>query len=265
VTPVLGPPGPGLRAGAAGPDRAAGTQPPAGELVVLGPAVSAWVQRAAAPAAPVVLLLPSWWGLTGHFRAVAGRLAAAGLSTVAVDLFDGQTTDDPARARSLRRALSEETLLARAGAGLAQAAQLAPGAGRPGLLGFSMGGDLAIRLAAAAPAAVAAAVAFYGVVVPPDLVALTAPLQLHLATDDEFATADEVGELAAAWVAHGKALDLHTYPGTRHAFFNPTRPEAYDETAAQLSWDRTVAFLHRHLDPAPGSGPAGVRPRAGRR
>jgi carboxymethylenebutenolidase len=40
---------------------------------------------------------------------------------------------------------------------------------------------------------------------------------------------------------------IHIYPGTQHAVFNDTRPEGYDEAAARLSWDRTVAFFREHL------------------
>jgi carboxymethylenebutenolidase len=188
-----------------------------------------------------VVLLHSWWGLTPHFRRLAERLAAAGLSTVAADLFGGSTTDDPARAREQRMAMTDEQGLDRAGAALDTARGL--DVGPVSTLGFSVGAEFAIRVAADRPADVASVVAFYGVYVPEDLAALNSRVQMHVATDDEFATPDEIGEFAAAMVAQAKVLELHTYPGTRHAFFNQTRPEAYDEVAADLSWRRTLEFL----------------------
>ena len=40
---------------------------------------------------------------------------------------------------------------------------------------------------------------------------------------------------------------FHVYPGVDHAFFNEDRPEAYDRAAAELLWERTVAFLNEQL------------------
>lgn len=201
---------------------------------------TALVERATHPVG-TVLLLHSWWGLTTHFRDLAARLAAEGLTTVAADLYAGPTTDDPQRARELRRALPDTDALARAGTALDTARSLASGS--VGVLGFSMGAELGIRLAAAHPDDVRAVVAFYGVYVPEDLSRLTAPVQVHAATDDEFATPEEIGEFATALTAAGNRLELHTYPGTRHAFFNTSHPDTYDGPAAELAWPRTLTFL----------------------
>ena len=44
----------------------------------------------------------------------------------------------------------------------------------------------------------------------------------------------------------GNAPEIHRYEAA-HAFFNQLRPEVYDATASALAWDRTLAFLDRHL------------------
>ncbi|TCO55601.1 dienelactone hydrolase family protein [Actinocrispum wychmicini] len=195
---------------------------------------------------PVVVLLHSWWGLTDHFRTLARRFADSGFTTVAADLYRGAHTDDPVRARELRLALSDEDARTRALGAVDQASELADG--RPvGVVGFSFGAELGIKIAAELRDRISAAVAFYGVCVPPNLAEITAPIQAHVATEDEFATAEEVGEFTQHLVALGKSVELYSYPGAKHAFFNTSRPEAYDADAAETAWRRTVDFLGRTL------------------
>jgi len=91
-----------------------------------------------------------------------------------------------------------------------------------------------------------AAVPFYGAA--PEtagVAAIRAPLLVHHAEHDE--------RVSAMWPAFEAALkardvpyDMHVYPGTQHGFHNNSMPH-YHEAAAKLTWDRTVAFFHRHL------------------
>lgn len=225
-----------------------------GETTVLhGPqeTTEALVERAA-PGSPAVVLLHSWWGLTDHFRRLSMRLAGAGFTTVAPDLFAGESTDDPGRARQLRTALTNDAAIA-AGCAAVQHATRIAGPGRVGVLGFSMGAEFALRLAAAYPSQINAVVAFYGVCVPDNLADLCAPVQLHVAAHDEFATAEEVAELTGQLVALDKRLELHSYPGTRHAFFNAAHDDSYDPEAAGRAWSATCTFLTQALA-APAAG-----------
>jgi carboxymethylenebutenolidase len=48
--------------------------------------------------------------------------------------------------------------------------------------------------------------------------------------------------LKAARVPH----QMHMYPGTQHGFHNNSTPR-YNEAAAKLSWERTVAHFKKHL------------------
>ena len=44
----------------------------------------------------------------------------------------------------------------------------------------------------------------------------------------------------------GKTYEAHTYPGTNHGFHNDSTPR-YDEQAAKLAWERSIAWFKRHL------------------
>ena len=69
----------------------------------------------------------------------------------------------------------------------------------------------------------------------------------HVAELDEFFTPEAARALEAELDGLGKDVEFHVYPGVDHAFFNEDRPEVYDAAAAELLWDRTVAFLRAQL------------------
>jgi carboxymethylenebutenolidase len=95
------------------------------------------------------------------------------------------------------------------------------------------------------PKAVAAVVVFYGTGGGSYARARAAFLG-HYAEDDEFESLESVMQLEDRLRAAGRPVEFHIYPGAKHWFFEPDRPE-YDPTAAQLAWERTVAFLRENL------------------
>ena len=46
--------------------------------------------------------------------------------------------------------------------------------------------------------------------------------------------------------ANGKTYQMYMYEGANHGFHNDTTPR-YDEDAARLAQDRTIAFFNQHL------------------
>jgi len=50
----------------------------------------------------------------------------------------------------------------------------------------------------------------------------------------------------AALKAAGKTFEVHEYPVTEHGFHNNSTPR-YNEAAANLAWERTIAFFRKTL------------------
>jgi carboxymethylenebutenolidase len=117
--------------------------------------------------------------------------------------------------------------------------------GRVGAVGFCYGGGIVNMLATRLPD-LAAGVAFYGSA--PDVAdvpKIKAPLLIQSAEVDD--------RINASWPAFEAALkdahvqyERHLYPGTQHGFHNDTTPR-YDEAAAKLAWQRTLAFFNEHV------------------
>jgi carboxymethylenebutenolidase len=111
-----------------------------------------------------------------------------------------------------------------------------------------MGGALA-QYAATKNANVSAAVSFYGGFkkVQCDWKNLAGPLMLIYGEEDQGVPAAGGRELESQLKALGKSVELHVYPGAGHAFFNDARPEAYNKSAAEDAWARTLAFFRKNI------------------
>jgi carboxymethylenebutenolidase len=74
----------------------------------------------------------------------------------------------------------------------------------------------------------------------------------HFAETDPYESAAGIKALEENLRGADRPTTFYTYPGTGHWFFENDRREAYDALAAQLAWDRTLAFLHAQLEEVPG-------------
>lgn len=192
-----------------------------------------------------VLVLHAWWGLNDTMRGVCDRLAESGFVAFAPDLYHGEVTDTIEGAKALSRSLDE----ARANADIAGAiAFLRERAGGRSegvaVIAFSLGVYFALEISATQPEQFRSVVIFYGTR-PGDFKNAKAEYLGHFAENDEFEPAEEVQNLEASIRGAGQPVTFHHYPGTGHWFFEPDRPDAYDQAAATLAWDRTLAFLKR--------------------
>src|SRR5205814_10719213 len=104
--------------------------------------------------------------------------------------------------------------------------------------------SLAVRLSSD----LAAGAPFYGA--PPnadDVAKIQAPLMLHYADPTkDTGIGQRIPAYEAALKANNKKYQLFIYEGAQHGFHNDTTPR-YDEKAAKLAWDRTLAFFNKNL------------------
>ncbi len=118
--------------------------------------------------------------------------------------------------------------------------------GKLGATGFCWGGGTTNFLAVTLGSDLQAGVPFYGAAPSSDDVAkIRAPMLIQLAENDDRINAMWPG-YEAALKANGVTYQMHSYPGTRHGFHNNSTPR-YNEAAAKLAWERTIAFFKQHL------------------
>lgn len=197
---------------------------------------------------PVVLVIHENRGLNPYIEDVARRTAVEGFLALAPDgLFPaggypGNDDDGRALQAGLDPAKLRTDLLNSARFLKAHAMST----GKLGATGFCYGGGTVNFMAAALGSDLQAGAPYYGVAAATESVArIKAPLLCHLAEHDERINATYPAfesALRAAGVAH----EVHVYPGTQHGFHNYSTPR-YNEAAAKLSWERTIAHFRRYL------------------
>ena len=200
---------------------------------------------------PGVLVLHAWWGLTPFFKQVCDRLADEGFVALAPDLHLGKQADTPDEAEALLASTDPNRVADLVLSSAATLRSLPITTGEPiGVLGFSMGASWGLWLSARAPEQVKAVAVFYGTQ-DIDFEGTQSAYLGHFAEVDEFEDEDAVAYLQAQLRLAGSEVEFHHYPGTGHWFFEEDRPAAFDRSAAQQAWERTIAFLRQHLVGAP--------------
>jgi len=196
---------------------------------------------------PAVLVIHENRGLNPYIEDVVRRFAAADFLALGPDALTplGGYPGNDDDGRTMQAQLSRETMTEDFIAGAEYLMSHALSTGRAGAVGFCFGGGMVGTLAVRLPE-LAAAVPFYGGQPPvEDVPRIQAPLMIHYAGLDERINAGWPA-FEAALRAHGKTYVMHMYEGANHGFHNDTTPR-YDEAAARLAQDRTMAFFNQHL------------------
>ena len=198
---------------------------------------------------PGVVVIQEWWGLVDHIKDVCERFANEGFVALAPDLYHGKTTKSPDEAGKLMMAMRiDEAEKDLSGAVQYLLDHDATIGDKVGVVGFCMGGALALYTATKNPN-VGACVVFYGghPNVKPDLPKLQAPVLGIYGERDKSVPPESVHRLEQQLKALGKKVDVIIYPNADHAFFNDARPAVYVPEAAADAWQRTIEFFRKHL------------------
>ena len=202
--------------------------------------------------APGVVVIQEWWGLDSEVKAVADRLAKAGYRALVPDLYRGKLALEAKEAEHLMGDLNFGDAAGQDIRGAVQHLK-ATGSKKVAVTGFCMGGALTVLSACHVPE-LDGTVVWYGY--PPldyvDAKAITKPMMAHWASHDDFFAISGVDQLDTKLTEANIQHEFYRYDA-KHAFANPKAdsrgmpPLQYNEAAANLAWERTMAFLKKNL------------------
>lgn len=199
---------------------------------------------------PGLIVIQEWWGLNDNIRTMTRRLAAEGYTALAVDLYDGEVAENRDEAKTLVQAAIQSS--ARLTQNVVAAYnylitdQQSP---KVATIGWCFGGSWSLNTALALPTDLDAAIIYYGGQMSTDpsvLAPLQMPIQGHFGSLDSNPSPETVQAFEAVMNDLGKETEIYIYEGANHAFANPSGTR-YNAEAADLSWQRTIAFLKQHL------------------
>ncbi|HEX5353989.1 MAG TPA: dienelactone hydrolase family protein [Rhodanobacteraceae bacterium] len=192
-----------------------------------------------------IVVVQEIYGVTPHIRGVAERFADAGYTAVAPAFFDYAENDVELaydRAGTERgKNLVMEVGMDRAVEAVASAADSIRSSGVIGVVGYCWGGTVALLAAQrlALPAA-----SYYGARNTAYLdQPLQAPVMFHFGANDRSIPAEAVEKHRKAW----PDAPIYVYAGAGHAFNRDVDPTHYNEAAATLAKQRTLAFFDKQL------------------
>ena len=199
---------------------------------------------------PAIVLIHGYRGLDDGQRAVTRRFAQEGFVCLSPDLFHGKTFHTLEECALQKTSLDIPRAVEKVVDSVLYLREL-PWVGKKhvAVLGFCMGGGLALY-ALAQSRAFAAGVIYYQSLFPDpeDIKTITAPLLCHYGTDDPGTTKTEVDIFRETLERHKKKYEIEMYEGAGHAFLNnPSTKNTANQEAAAKSVARTTKWLKKHL------------------
>lgn len=210
---------------------------------------------------PGVLVVHEWWGHNDFARSQAEKLARAGYTAFALDMYgSGKVAEHPDDAKAFMQAATSKFEQIRDRFNKARA--LLAGhdtvdGDRIAAQGYCFGGGVVLNMARTG-ADLDGVVSFHGslgssiTAEPGDV---KARIQVYTGGADGFVPPDQVAGFVKEMQNAGADLSLTSFPGVKHSFMNPGAdafaekfgmPVAYDEEAAERAWAGTLAF-YEHI------------------
>jgi carboxymethylenebutenolidase len=217
-----------------------------------GGTASGYLASPASGTGPGVIVIQEWWGLIGQVKGTADMFAREGFNALAPDFYHGKSAQigEPDAAQKLMMELD-----------IAQAAKDARGAAqylashpktspkKVGVIGFCMGGMLALMTGTVAPEVVGAVIDCYGVPPQkkPDYSKLKGIPVLGIFGGKDEHVLQALPGLEADLKAAGVPFEKVVYPNANHAFLNEQRTDVHRPDDAKDSWLKIMSFLKKHL------------------
>lgn len=195
-----------------------------------------------------VLIVHDWFGVTDFTRESVDRLGHKGIRTIAIDLYNGKSAKDHDGAKKLMNALNpDETQIAIK----ASLKRLGENQKNVALVGYSLGGKLALGVAAENPELMNATALIYGgsfEYVQDKTLKSVGPLLAITGSKDEWSYTSNM-MLEKRLHGLGKSMESYVYPGADHAFPQPlyNKGKTYDAVATSAMRNVLDHFLNRHL------------------
>lgn len=197
---------------------------------------------------PGIVLLHDWWGLNVQIKETASRLAREGYVVLVPNLYGrqgGMVTASAELAEILMGRVKDKDALQDINS-CCEYLNTRDHVKRNlhGVVGFGMGGSLAIQFACHRRR-LRAAVSYCGRVGASSdfLKDLFCPLLYHRAGQDDWVAPEDVERLREAAEQFKKRIDIRAYDDAKHAFYDDVRKNVYHPTAARTSWEATIEFL----------------------
>jgi carboxymethylenebutenolidase len=197
---------------------------------------------------PGLLVIHEWWGLNDNVRAMTRRLAGEGYQALAVDLMGGAVAETPDAAMKQMEAVSKDRAAAEDNLRDAYAFLEQKGAGKIGVIGWCFGGGWSLNTAMLLPDKIDAVVIYYGRVVADKekLAPIQAPILGLFGGKDKGIPVEGVRAFEKSLKELNKNAVVHIYEDADHAFANASGGN-FNAEAAKDAWQRTTAFLGKHL------------------
>lgn len=209
---------------------------------------------------PGVLVVHEWWGHNDFARDQAEKLAAAGYTAFALDMYgEGKVTEHPTEAKAFMEEATGDPQALRDRFTVAMA-QLKDHAtvddDRIAAQGYCFGGAVVLNMARMG-LDLDGVVSFHGSLgspITPEPGDVTAAIQVYTGGADQMVPADQVGTFVTSMQQAQADFSVTSFPGVQHSFMNPDAdaiareydmPVGYDQEAAERAWDGTMAFYQR--------------------